>query len=146
MLCSTESIFPTNYNTTVIICFCCRIRGKLGSLLVLSVNIGILLGFIAGHYLPFFTVPKCAMWFPVINFATLIFFPESPIHLLRKNKLNDAVNALQIYRNSRTISKQNSDFYQTELDKLITTKDDSGSESKITWKDFRMFAVNRTSQ
>lgn len=108
---------------------------------MLSTNFGVLLGFIAGHYLSFFTVPKCALWFPAISFVTLTFFPESPIYLLRRGRVNDAVNAMQIYRNCRRMSKQKLEFYRNELDKLINTKEDHSSGRNITWQDFRMSRI-----
>lgn len=65
--------------------------------------------------------------------------------LLRKSKMNEAVQALQFYRNSRRMSDQKLDFYKNELDKLINTKDDSKSDANISWKDFRKFMIaNKT--
>lgn len=118
-----------------------RIRGKLGSLLALSINLGILLGFISGHYLSFYTVPKYAIWFSVVCVATAIFFPESPLYLLRKGKLDGAVLALQFYRNSRRLSQQKTVFFKSELDNLLATREEKAdySDDKITWKDFRRF-------
>lgn len=117
-----------------------RIRGKLGSFVSLSVNLGILLGFVAGHYLSFFTVPKCALLFTVTHFVTFIFFPESPTFLMRKDRLNEAVEALQFYRNSRRMSDQKLDFYKNELHKLINVGgEDLKSDTTISWKDFRKF-------
>lgn len=108
--------------------------------MTLSINLGGLLGFVAGHYLSYFTFPKCASWFSIVNFVTLIFFPESPSFLLKKSKLDDAVKALQFYRNLRRMSDQKLDFYKNELGKLInTTGEDKKSDTKITWKDFRKF-------
>ncbi len=117
------------------------IRGKLGSFVSLSINLGILLGFVAGHYLSFFTVPKYALGLSVLSFITMIFFPESPMFLLRKSKLDEAVSALQFYRNSRRVSKQRLEFYRNELDKLIHTKEGEKSDGNITWKDFRELLI-----
>lgn len=77
------------------------------------------------------------MCFSIVFFGTFIFFPESPIFLLNKNKIDDADKALQVYRNSRRISSQKSAFYQSELDKLNGTKEDGMENAKVTFKDFR---------
>lgn len=108
--------------------------------MTLSVNLGGLLGFVAGHYTSFYTFPKCALCFSIVNFVTFIFFPESPIFLLKESKLDDAVKALQFYRNSRRMSDQKLDFYKNELRKLVNTEEDRKIDTKITWKDFRKFS------
>lgn len=63
-----------------------RIRGRLGSLLMLNVCIGILLGFIAGTHLPYNLVPQIFLPLPIVFFLLFIFFPETPQHyVMRKN-------------------------------------------------------------
>lgn len=131
--------FYCRYKQNFISFYIFRIRGKLGSFVSLSVNLGMLLGFFAGHYLAFVAVPKYALWLSVISFVTFIFFPESPLLLVRKGKLIEAVKALQFYRNSRQISDQKLDLFRVELAKLISTREDSKSDTTITWKDFRKF-------
>lgn len=62
----------------------CRIRGRLGSLLMLSVTIGILFGFIAGTYLQYFLVPKLFLPLPIVFFVLFIFFPETPQYFIQR--------------------------------------------------------------
>lgn len=61
-----------------------RIRGFLGSLLVLSVNFGILLVFIAGGYLRYEIVPWVFLPLPFIFLALVSFFPETPVYLAKR--------------------------------------------------------------
>lgn len=63
-----------------------RIRGRLGSLLMLCVSIGILFGFTFGTYLAYFLVPKIFAPLPILFFAAFFFFPETPQYFIsRKN-------------------------------------------------------------
>lgn len=61
-----------------------RIRGRLGSLLMLSVTIGILFGFISGTYLTYYLVPKIFLPLPLVFFALFIFFPETPQYFIQR--------------------------------------------------------------
>lgn len=61
--------------------------------------------------------------------------------LLKKSRYDDAVKALQFYRNSRRMSDQKLDFYKTELGKLINTGENGKNAAQITWKDFRKFVM-----
>lgn len=59
------------------------VRGSLGSLLVLSCNIGILLAFILGNYLSYDSQPIILAFVPIIFFFLFSFFPESPQYLMK---------------------------------------------------------------
>jgi len=121
-----------------------RIRGQLGVFVALSINLGILLGFIVGNYLSFFTIPKFAMCFPIIFFCTFTVFPESPIFLMNKNRFDDADKSLQLYRNSRRISNQKLDFYKNELEKLNNIRDDKIQDKRVTLKDFQLKSTRKS--
>lgn len=62
------------------------IRGRLGSLLMLSCTTGILFSFVAGTYLSYLQVPKLFMGLPIIFIIVFIFLPETPqYHISRKD-------------------------------------------------------------
>lgn len=63
-----------------------HVRGAIGSLLTLNFNVGILLGYIGGTYLPYTKVPYVMMAFPVIFLCMFAFMPDSPQYFLRKGK------------------------------------------------------------
>lgn len=68
--------------------YICRIRGRLGSLLMLNVTIGILLGFIAGTHLPYDMVPKIFLPLPLIFFVLFCFYPETPQFFISRKKFD----------------------------------------------------------
>lgn len=63
-----------------------NVRGSLGSLLVLSCTIGMLIAFIAGNYLAYNTPPIIYAAQPILFFVAFAFFPESPQYLMKIGK------------------------------------------------------------
>lgn len=71
-----------------------RIRGFLGSLLVLICNAGILLAYILGNFVDYTTFPIIFLIFPIVFFIGFIFLPETPQYLFKTG--NEMVFALFI--------------------------------------------------
>lgn len=63
-----------------------NVRGSLGSLLVLSCNIGILIAFIIGNYLTYTIQLFIHASLPILFFVSFAFFPESPQYLMKIGK------------------------------------------------------------
>lgn len=70
---------------------CDSIRGMLASILVFSVNSGILLAYILGSVMSFRTFPVAVIVLAVLFFVTFIFMPESPVYLVRRNCMPEAI-------------------------------------------------------
>lgn len=71
-----------------------RVRGTLGSFIVLFCNLGILLGFILGAYCDYNMTPYVFISAIVLFVLLFFFFPESPSFLIKQNRL--------LVRNSNT--------------------------------------------
>ena len=69
-----------------------RIRGFLGSLLNLSTTSGMLGAYISGAFMDYAHVPLVILPFPVIFLLSMIILPETPISLLRRNKIEVTVH------------------------------------------------------
>ncbi|XP_026333442.1 facilitated trehalose transporter Tret1-like [Hyposmocoma kahamanoa] len=67
-----------------------NIRGQLGSLLIMFQNIGLLIMFILGAYLGYFTTLYSVIWLPFLTFLMLLKAPESPAYLFKIGKVNFA--------------------------------------------------------
>lgn len=61
-------------------------RGRLGSLMMLTSNVGFLLSFIAGFYLSYHQIPYIGFGLSVAYLAIFLFFPETPQFLLKRKK------------------------------------------------------------
>lgn len=64
-----------------------HIRGTLGSIFVLSSNLGILLGFVMGYTLQYETLPLILMAGNILYLSGVIFLPETPQYLLRVGRI-----------------------------------------------------------
>ena len=67
-----------------------EIRGALGSLFVFAINIGVLLAFIAGAFMPYKIFGIFSLIFPLLFLGSFIFLPETPAFLVRQNHLVEA--------------------------------------------------------
>lgn len=66
------------------------IRGQLGSFLVFAVNIGLVFGYIIGASLSYRLFAAVSLLAPIIFFFGFLFMPETPVYLVRKNRLAEA--------------------------------------------------------
>lgn len=64
-----------------------RVRGTLGSILTLFLNVGILLGFIAGNFLTFNQQAYVLLIIPCIYMCSVILLPETPFYLVKTDKM-----------------------------------------------------------
>ncbi|XP_015111776.1 facilitated trehalose transporter Tret1 [Diachasma alloeum] len=70
------------------------IRGQLGSLLIFTLNIGIVSGYVLGTVFSYVVFASIVLTLPVIFFGLFIFMPETPIYLVRKNRIGEATRSL----------------------------------------------------
>ncbi|EDW63945.2 facilitated trehalose transporter Tret1 [Drosophila virilis] len=118
------------------------VRGILGTLLVLSCNMGVVTAFVLGYYFNYATVAWIVSVLSLVFLVCFWFMPETPQHLAQKHKLQEAEHALRYYRNIRARpSKELSEQLQLELHKLRAPEkaDEAGddiADSAVTWSDF----------
>lgn len=143
------------------------VRGTLGSLLVLSCNIGILIAFILGNYLSYHIQAIILALVPVLFCIAFSFFPETPQYLMTMGKeevkitnfyfecmaleqINDfhfvdqeAEESLRFYRNvSNVKTSEETEPFKSELEKLRTSnqlmKKTIIEDTSLTWSDLSM--------
>lgn len=51
-------------------------------MLAIFLNVGILLAYVTGAYLPYTVVPGVLIVFPVVFFVAMLLLPETPRHLI----------------------------------------------------------------
>ncbi|XP_023170728.2 uncharacterized protein LOC111599335 [Drosophila hydei] len=119
-----------------------KIRGTFGSMVMVSVNVGVLLGYILGTHLAYHIIPFVVLILPVSYFISNLFFiRESPMHLIRKGKYSEAEQSFRYYKNIKE-ENQISEMPEFEAMKETLTQSDKNSD-KLTVKDFLTRAAIR---
>ncbi|CAH0760114.1 unnamed protein product [Diatraea saccharalis] len=70
------------------------IRGSTVSLLILMQNVGFLFMYIMGSYLNYYTILWISLSAATLSTVLMLFAPESPPYLVKKEKLDEAVKTL----------------------------------------------------
>ncbi|KAH8377879.1 hypothetical protein KR093_007661, partial [Drosophila rubida] len=120
------------------------VRGILGTFLVLTCNVGVVLAFVLGYYFNYATVSWIVSTLSLLFVVCFWFMPETPQHLMQRQKPEQAEYALRYYRNIRSRqSKELSEELQLELQKLRVSDqkaekacDDDVADNVVTWADF----------
>lgn len=102
---------------------------------MLFVNIGILLGNIAGTHIPYSIIPFIVVVCPLVYFACALFFvPESPMYLIRRGRFKAAEKSFRYYKNIKESEKSHA-MLEFEQMKQTLTEESKGLD-KITLADF----------
>ncbi|KFB46231.1 AGAP008900-PA-like protein [Anopheles sinensis] len=115
-----------------------RIRGSLGSLFILFLNIGTLVSFIMGSYLSYHLTAYILFTLPVAFFILFLPFPETPQYLVRRNRVRDAESSLK-YLRGYTSTPDHLEMLRSEMDSLLVQasgEKDTTEQSGISWADF----------
>ncbi|XP_062541701.1 uncharacterized protein LOC134209707 [Armigeres subalbatus] len=115
-----------------------KLRGMLGSLLIISLNVGFLLGFVFGSYLSYFTVPVVMLAAPTIFLLCTFFIPETPYCLLERHLTEQAEQSLMFYRGIWKNCQKTDDFKMEfeQLQRSSQTAEEILRERSINWRDF----------
>ena len=113
--------------------------------MVVSVNLGIVLSFIAGAYLPFFTIPLVMLTIPCLYVILfLIFLPDTPNSLLKHHKIKQAKKSLMFYRSYKSSDKEIPEKINIEFEALMKsfeTPINQEASQKLSLKDFSMIPI-----
>ncbi|CAB3229745.1 unnamed protein product [Arctia plantaginis] len=107
-----------------------NIRGALGSLFILSQNLGYLVVYVAGDLMSFGAVLWICTAVPAIFMLGFIFMPETPVFLIKQGKTLEARAALAWLRNT-TID--NKDLEET-IQQLEREEEEVKSMEQASWK------------
>ncbi|XP_058058247.1 facilitated trehalose transporter Tret1-like [Anopheles bellator] len=118
-----------------------RIRGALGSLLVLSCCVGVQLAYLTGALLPYATIPWICLSVPVVFLAGFAFIPESPYYLSKMQQHQAAEDSLRYFRAVRKDGTvlTTSDGFERELSQLRSLQSDpkgTKPHDPLRWADF----------
>ncbi|XP_048001297.1 uncharacterized protein LOC125238051 [Leguminivora glycinivorella] len=81
------------------------LRGAMASCMLLAYGIGMLLSFLLGGYLQYTPMCYVCLIIAVLGAALTLLLKESPVYLMKKEREEDAINAVAYYRNTTKDSK-----------------------------------------
>ncbi|GAB0091272.1 TRET1 [Sergentomyia squamirostris] len=112
------------------------IRGILGFFVGNLVNIGILLGYVIGHYMHFNEYPYVVLGVLAIFVVAFALLPETPQYLLMKNKVDDAENSLKFFRGLKGNAEVTVAFKE-EFSRLQNFCNKSSDAKSLSLDDFK---------
>ncbi|XP_055713719.1 facilitated trehalose transporter Tret1-like [Phlebotomus papatasi] len=121
-----------------------KIRGRLGSALIVSDNSGILIGYVIGSYMTISTFPYVVLTMVTIFASTFLFFPETPYYLLLKNRPAEAEKSLKFYRGVTANVKNRALLnFQAEFEKMKNLVSSATKKDSVTMRDLTSPTVLR---
>nr|CAD7442246.1 unnamed protein product [Timema bartmani] len=100
-----------------------EIRGTLGSSYDLLMAIGIVLVYILGTLVPYNWLNISCAGLCCVSFATFYFMPESPVHLLSKNKVKSAQRSLRWLRGTKYLSNYDIVPEMKQMQRLVDSSE-----------------------
>ncbi|KAH8250909.1 hypothetical protein KR038_003450 [Drosophila bunnanda] len=111
------------------------IRGALTSMVMLSVDLGILAGYIVSTYLSYHVVPFLGIIFPVAYFIANLMLPETVPYLLKRSQLSAAENSYRYYRNQTDARSEESSKLNFEELRTAVLAQQTKNSSPLSYKD-----------
>ncbi|XP_041973531.1 solute carrier family 2, facilitated glucose transporter member 8-like isoform X2 [Aricia agestis] len=107
-----------------------NVRGALGSLFILSQNLGYLIVYVAGDVFSFAAVLYLCTAIPVVHTLLFLVMPETPVFLVKQGKIQEARASLAWLRNSSVEDKN----LEEEIQQMENEEQYARSMKKTTWK------------
>ncbi|KZC08289.1 Facilitated trehalose transporter Tret1 [Dufourea novaeangliae] len=106
-----------------------RIRGILTSALTVAVKIGLLIEWIIGPFLSTRNLALVSMSLPIVFVLSIVWLPESPYHLMRRGKHQEAIQTLARIRGTMNVSVEAENM---EKSVKIDLENDTGLRELLT--------------
>lgn len=101
-----------------------------------SFNTGILIGYIFGTFLGYSTVPYVMFVLPTLFVFLFVFMPNTPQHLLRNGKIDEAETSLRFYRNCPMGRDTDEAKFQEEFERFKVIAKQNAANQGLRLKDF----------
>lgn len=102
---------------------------------------GIVLGYLAGTFLDYYTMPLVLIVLPVVFFAAFAWLPGTPQYLVKCGAIEMAERSLRFYRNCGVGSDAQKELQlKNELDKFIQIAKHNSDSPSVQLADFRKIA------
>ncbi|XP_032569884.1 facilitated trehalose transporter Tret1 [Drosophila sechellia] len=96
------------------------IRGRLCSFFTLTMNTGIMVGFVVSSHIAYHVIPCAVVGLPVLYVFLATRYPEPPQQLIRWKREEEAEKSLRYYRrcDGPNVSKEEERAFQKQLDEM----------------------------
>ncbi|XP_059617699.1 uncharacterized protein LOC132262445 [Phlebotomus argentipes] len=117
------------------------IRGRLGAILPLAVSMGIFNGYVAGTFIHHSYIPFLMLSLSAFFLLSVISLPETPLSLLKANRVADAEASFKFYKNASGITdtKMKEDFERVREQQMKS----QSREEKLQLSDFTTPAAKK---
>ncbi|CAG5054990.1 unnamed protein product [Parnassius apollo] len=122
-----------------------NVRGAMGSLFILSQNLGYLIVYVAGDVFSFGAVMWMCTAVPVLHLIAFLAMPETPVFLVKQGKFKEARTALAWLRKTSVEDKNLEEAVQQLEREEELAKSMQKASWKSIWKDKTTFKAFRIS-
>ncbi|XP_039479065.1 facilitated trehalose transporter Tret1 [Drosophila santomea] len=117
------------------------IRGRLCSFFTLTMNTGIMVGFVVSSHIAYHVIPCAVVGLPLLYVFLATRYPEPPQQLIRWKREEEAEKSLRFYRrcDGPNVSKEAERAYQKELDEMrlaIQQQNKDSDDNGLSMSDF----------
>lgn len=102
--------------------------------MVFTCDIGFLVAYVVGYYCPYPIVPLIHCWLPVLFIIGFFCIPDTPVHLVRYNRIDAAEESIRFYSNIKRDTKHDLTPYIEAIKKNLSGNGDDNFT--VTWRDF----------
>jgi len=118
------------------------IRGRLCSFFTLTMNTGIMVGFVVSSHIAYHVIPCAVVGLPLLYVFLATRYPEPPQQLIRWQRVEEAEQSLRFYRrcDGPSVSKEAERAYQKEFDEMrlaIQQQNKESDANALSFSDFR---------
>lgn len=97
------------------------------------------MSFVAGNFLSYFRMPLVMIIIPTLFFLLVMFLPDTPLSLIKRNKLEEAKKSLLFYRSSRKVDNQLPEPVRLEFETLKRSLETQDAKQELKLSDFSEF-------
>lgn len=117
------------------------IRGRLCSFFTLTMNTGIMVGFVVSSHIAYHVIPCAVVGLPVLYVLLATRYPEPPQQLIRWKREEEAEKSLRYYRrcDGPNVSKEEERAYQKHFDEMrlaIQQQNNDTDDNGLSMSDF----------
>ncbi|XP_055299426.1 uncharacterized protein LOC129567002 [Sitodiplosis mosellana] len=113
-----------------------NIRGRLGSIIQLSRNTGILIAYIVGAIVDYKYIPCIFIFLPLLYVLCFVFLPNTPQYYLRNDRVQKAQEALKYYKGYKGKTDAEINMFNIEFERMKSIAKEQQADEKLRVNDF----------